>query len=162
MTYEHALLRRSVHALHAPSDEVCGGADASSCASTLRTHHMALAISLVTQLSFLAARPARTTHHRGGAARCCATAAEELPGTFAPFIDSMLAIFEEAGVPLAPAQDGNGAPCGPLRAWPGGLTCARIVGNLGPEAPAISCVPSLSVVPLPPAGADLLICSHGV
>lgn len=61
---------------------------------------MALTISLVTQLSFLAARPARTTHRRGGAPRCCATAAEELPGTFAPFIDSMMAIFEEAGVPL--------------------------------------------------------------
>ena len=70
--------------------------------------------------------------------------------------------LKERGVQLAPAQDAHGGACGPLRSWPGGLTCARIIGNLDREAPGVCAVPSLSIVPVPPGGADLLICSHGV
>ena len=70
---------------------------------------------------------------------------------------------KEMGVHLAPALDAHNAPRGPLRAWPGGLTCARVIGNLGPDAPmAVSPIPSCSIVMVPPAGGDLLICSQGV
>ena len=71
--------------------------------------------------------------------------------------------LQEMGVSLAPGLDANGAPSGPLRAWPGGLTCARALGNLGPAAfPAVSPVPSCSIVTVPPSGGDLFIGSYGV
>ena len=71
--------------------------------------------------------------------------------------------LQEMGVSLAPGLDANGAPSGPLRAWPGGLTCARALGNLGPAAfPAVSPVPSCSIVTVPPSGGDLFIASYGV
>ena len=70
--------------------------------------------------------------------------------------------LKEMGVQLAPAQDAHGTPSGPLRSWPGGLTCTRLIGNLGRESPAVSPVPAVSVVALPPGGADLVICSQGV
>lgn len=63
-------------------------------------------------------------------------------------------------VVVSRAQDAHGGPVGPLRAWPGGLLCARAIGNVGPTY--VSAQPTCSSVVLMPNGGDVLICSDGV
>ena len=70
------------------------------------------------------------------------------------------------GVQLAHAQNAQGAPMGPLRAWPGAITCARVIGAVGTEGVVeglLSPRPSCSTFALATGGTgDLLICSDGV
>ena len=53
-------------------------------------------------------------------------------------------------------------PVGALRAWPGGLLCARALGRVGPAfvLPRPSC--SSIVIPREFTRCDVLICSDGV
>ena len=55
----------------------------------------------------------------------------------------------------------GGRERGPLRAWPGGVACARSIGDADCGA-IISAVPALSTLSYPERGAALVICSDGV
>ena len=55
----------------------------------------------------------------------------------------------------------DGQPTGPLRAFPGGLTCARALGDRD-CAPFVSPMPDMTVMPFPEGDAYVLIASAGV
>ena len=54
-----------------------------------------------------------------------------------------------------------GQPAGPLRAFPGGVCCARALGDRDCE-PFLSAVPDITVMPFPEGNACVLIASDGV
>jgi serine/threonine protein phosphatase PrpC len=70
--------------------------------------------------------------------------------------------LKASGILVSRAQDELGAPVGALRAWPGGLLCARALGRVGPAfvLPRPSC--SSIVIPREFIRCDVLICSDGV
>ena len=55
----------------------------------------------------------------------------------------------------------DGQPSGPLRAYPGGVTCARALGDRD-RAPFVSPMPDITVMPFPEGNACVLIASDGV
>ena len=55
----------------------------------------------------------------------------------------------------------DGQPSGPLRAYPGGVTCARALGDRD-RAPFVSPMPDMTVMPFPEGNACVLIASDGV
>ena len=66
------------------------------------------------------------------------------------------------GAKLGREKDAHGQPCGPLRAWPGGIAVARAVGNAD-CGDYMSAEPSWRLgLPLPAAGGALVVCSDGV
>ena len=65
------------------------------------------------------------------------------------------------GATLAHALDERKRPLGPLRAWPGGLTCARAIGIVA-CGELVSPIPSCTTVACHPSGGDVIIGSDGV
>ena len=64
------------------------------------------------------------------------------------------------GAKIARARDSYGKPGGPMRLWPGGVAQARAIGDR--DVPFIEPRPHAFTVPLPPAGARILVASDGV
>jgi len=66
---------------------------------------------------------------------------------------------KEMGGTVARARNSSGNPAGPLRAWPGGVACAKALGDS--DCPVISAAPTIHVVPFPASGA-VVLASDGV